>query len=379
MRIAWVVPGGVDRSGQERVIPVLLALMERLAQRHSLHVFALRQYPEPCVYPLRGATVHNLGWTSPGPGPRAWRILRPWLRERSFLAELRAAGPFQVVHGFWGGGPGFWATLAGRCLRLPSVVSLAGGELVGLPEIGYGAQLHWGSRWQVQLSLRWATRLTVASGYMQALLERHGYTADEIPWGVAPDWLKAEAPAPQGPPWRLLHVASLNPVKDQATLLRALQKVVASEPQVHLDIVGEDTLDGAVHTLCTELGLEDHVTFHGYLPHEILKPLYQQAHLLVLPSRHDAAPIVVLEAAACRVPTVGTRVGYVADWAPVRAWAVPVGDSDGMAQGIRTLLYHPSQRQQMGQAARAWVEQHDADWTRQQFERIYQQLAEKGI
>jgi len=61
MRIAWVVPGGVDRSGRERVIPVLLWLIEELAARHDLHVFALRQYPQACNYPLLGAAIHNLG------------------------------------------------------------------------------------------------------------------------------------------------------------------------------------------------------------------------------------------------------------------------------------------------------------------------------
>lgn len=43
MKLALVVPGGVDRSGEFRVIPVLLALVERLARAHDVHVFALRQ------------------------------------------------------------------------------------------------------------------------------------------------------------------------------------------------------------------------------------------------------------------------------------------------------------------------------------------------
>jgi hypothetical protein len=45
MRIALVVPGGVDRSGRERVIPILLWLIERLARRHTVHAFVLRHYP----------------------------------------------------------------------------------------------------------------------------------------------------------------------------------------------------------------------------------------------------------------------------------------------------------------------------------------------
>ena len=45
--LALVLPGGVDRSGEVRVIPAFLALIERLARSHELHVFALRQEARP--------------------------------------------------------------------------------------------------------------------------------------------------------------------------------------------------------------------------------------------------------------------------------------------------------------------------------------------
>ena len=42
MRIAFVVAGGVDRSGRESVTPVILWLIERIAGRHDLFVYVLR-------------------------------------------------------------------------------------------------------------------------------------------------------------------------------------------------------------------------------------------------------------------------------------------------------------------------------------------------
>ena len=47
MKLAIVTPGGVDESGTERVIPAFLWLIERLARRHDVHVFALSQEPRP--------------------------------------------------------------------------------------------------------------------------------------------------------------------------------------------------------------------------------------------------------------------------------------------------------------------------------------------
>jgi glycosyltransferase involved in cell wall biosynthesis len=367
MRIALVVPGGVDRSARERVIPALLWLIERLARRHILHVFALDQYPEPCVYPLLGATVHNLG------RPHAPVLARAWRRWQLLLLALQAAGPFDVLHGFWATSPGALAALAGRRLGVPTLVSIAGGELAVLPQIDYGAQLSWRARLQVALSLRLAARVTGGSRYVLEPLAGR-MPAYWAPLGVETSHFDSSAARPAGPPWRLLHVASLNKVKDQETLLRALRLVVEREPAVHLDIVGEDTLQGAVQARCAVLGLERFVTFHGFVPSDRLLPLYRRAHLHLLSSRHESQAVVVGEAAAAGLPTVGTAVGVLAELAPERALAVPVGDQRALAAGIVALLENPARREQIGRAAQAWARRYDADWTAARFEQLYEDV-----
>jgi glycosyltransferase involved in cell wall biosynthesis len=167
-------------------------------------------------------------------------------------------------------------------------------------------------------------------------------------------------------------VASLNRVKDQPTLLRALDLVRRAQPAVHLDVVGWDTLDGAIQAECARLGLAGHVTFHGMLPVDEVAPFYRRSHLLVLPSRHEAAGVAVLEAALHGVPTVGTDVGHVADWAPQgAARAVPVGDAVALAGAILELLANEQARRRTGEAARALALARDADWTANRFEEIY--------
>lgn len=231
MKIAWIVPGGVDRSGRERVIPVLLWLIEALADRHELHVFALRQYADACTYPLLGAMIHNLGQRS---GSTGFQLMH-WLV--SLASGLRTAGPFDVIHGFWANDSGFLAALLGKMLNIPSIITLAGGELVALPEISYGSQLNFRSRLRVNLTCRLAGQVTAASRYMCMLSQQCGIEALEIPLGVQPPLFVGPPSPPPGPPWRLLHVASLNRVKDQSTLLRAMKHVVAAEPQTQLDII----------------------------------------------------------------------------------------------------------------------------------------------
>lgn len=126
MKIALVVPGGVDASATERVIPAFIWLIERLARRHVVHVFAMHQQPEPAEWPLLGAQVHNIGSV----GNRRRRFF-----ER-FAAEHRA-GAFDVVHALFGDA-GMYAAMAGWRHQVPVLLHLAGGEPVALPDIGYG-------------------------------------------------------------------------------------------------------------------------------------------------------------------------------------------------------------------------------------------------
>ena len=61
MRIALVVPGGVDRSLEYRVIPALLALISRLAINNDVQVFALHQELKAGEWQAAGAHIRNIG------------------------------------------------------------------------------------------------------------------------------------------------------------------------------------------------------------------------------------------------------------------------------------------------------------------------------
>ncbi len=363
MRIGLVVTGGVDRSGRTHVVPALIWLIERLAREHELFVYVLRYHQRPCSYRLRGATIRDLG------SPRG--LAR---QSAALLQAVRREGRLDVLHGYWALPAGLAAALVGRGLRLPTVVTCDSGEYVAIPDVGYGLQQRLRQRLAVAAAQRLARRLTVCSEYQATLARRHRAAPVVVPIGVPIDRFVPSAGA-AGPPWRLLHVANLNPVKDQTTLLTAMPAMLAAEPRLHLDIVGLDTLDGAMQRLADRLGVSHEVTFHGVLPTDAIVPLYQRAHLALLTSRHEAAGVATLEAAACGVPTVGTDVGYVHDWSPDAAVAVPVGDAAGLAAAVIDLLRAPDRRRRLGDAARALAVRHDADWTARMFASIYADLA----
>lgn len=365
MKIALIVPGGVDRSGEVRVIPALLALIRRLGAEHELHVFATHQEPTPGSWPLEGARVHNIGL------PRtAWRALR------CIWAEHRKA-PFQIAHSIFAGACGALAAGAGALLRVPSVVHVAGGELVALPDIGYGGCRTGRGRLLQRAVLRGATSVTAASESICELVARYGVRAHRVPLGVDLERWPTREPVPRSrdEQARLVHVASLNRVKDQTTLLRALRLLADRGRDFHLDVVGEDTLGGQLQAAAVELGVERRARFHGFLPQRELRPIVEAAHVALVSSRHEAGPLVVLEAAAAGVPTVGTAVGHIAEWSPYAALAVPCQDAVALADALEAVLDDEELRLRLANEALRRAVRENADCTARAFDDIYRRLA----
>jgi glycosyltransferase involved in cell wall biosynthesis len=367
MKLALVVPGGVDRGGEYRVIPVLLALVERLAKVHEVHVFALRQEAAPATWTLAGATIHNIG-----EGRSRLRAIA------AIHAEHRRA-PFHLVQAIFSGASGLVAVAAARLLGLPSLVHVAGGELVALRTIGYGGRQNWKGRLHEALVLRCTDAITAASTPIVDAVHGLGLEARRVPLGID---LRAWPPlAPRrrdAGPARLLHVASLNRVKDQPMLLRALAALDRAGVPFRMDVVGVDTLHGETERLACQLGLARQVRFLGFKTQRELRPIMEAADLLVMSSLHEAGPMVLLEAAVAGVPTVGTAVGHLAEWAPTATLAVPPGDWVGLAEAVRQVLADEELRLRLAWAAQCRAVREDANHTAEAFEALYQRLCVPG-
>lgn len=386
MKVALVTPGGFSPDGRHNVIPALVALAAELARRCDLEVFAFGGLGPVSRYSWGGATVHQLGDHTRDDPPRrggagVGRLLRIggqlW---RELRAAGAAAGRFDVIHALWATDPGLLAGLFGRLLRAPVVVSVAGGESVWLPDIGYGGARSRLGRARTDVVLRAAAAVTVGSEFARSLLAPHARArAEVVPLGIDVARLAAPPARPAGPPWRLLHVGSINRVKDHRTLLAAFAGIAARH-DVTLDCVGEDTLGGEIHDHAARLGVGARVRFHGVVASDELAPLYRAAHVHVVSSRYESQSVAVLEAAAAGLPTVGTAVGLLptmAALAPAAARTVAPGDAAALAAGVCGLLDDEPGRLAMGASAQAFARAHDAAATARAFDDIYRRVASR--
>lgn len=359
MRVALIVPG-FSASDEDWCIPAMLTLVRRLTPSLDLEIFALRYPPERRRYEVAGARVHALG----GAGARRWR--KPALVARA-VREVAAAHrqrPFDVVHAMWADEPGVAAVAAAAWLGRRAVVSIMGGELVHLADVGYGVQAGRLGRVAVARALRHAAVVTAGSKSLAALVPPGpARRLRVLPIGVDVDRFSPRGErADLAGSFRILHVGSLTPVKDQATLLAAMRDVAAAASPAHLHVVGGGPLGPDLRRRAAALGLEGHVTFHGAVAHDRLPAFYRAADLCVLSSRFESQSLVALEAAACGTPLVGTAVGLLPD---LQVPVVAAGDVAGLAREIlRMASSGPDLRASFGPALRARVEREfDVDRT----------------
>lgn len=106
-------------------------------------------------------------------------------------------------------------------------------------------------------------------------------------------------------------VARLVPIKNHALLLGSMKNLCQKIPDIHLAIIGSGELEDNLRQQCSLLGITDRVHFCGIV--NDMENVYSDLDLLVLCSKNEGTPVVIIEAIASGCPVVSTNVGGVAD------------------------------------------------------------------
>jgi glycosyltransferase involved in cell wall biosynthesis len=162
----------------------------------------------------------------------------------------------------------------------------------------------------------------------------------------------------------VLHVARLVEVKGTRHLIGAFARLPERFADVELAIVGDGPLKASLQALAGSLGVGARVRFLGARPYPEVLSLMRKAAMLVLPSvraadgRVEGLGMVLLEAAATGVPTIGSRIGGIPEGVidGETGFLAPERDEEALAERMVTLLDDRGLRLSMGTKARALVE-----------------------
>ncbi len=258
--------------------------------------------------------------------------IRAIFRLIAYIAQLwQVANHVQLFHVMANSGwswhlfaaPVIWI---GKLKGVPVIINYRGGEAGAF----FDKSFFW-----VKPSLDRTTEIIVPSGFLQAVFSKRGYTTRIVPNIIDLSRFSPKEGSDhsllQKDVINILATRNLEPIYDNATVLRAFKLVKEKFSATHLIIAGSGFEEGFLKKLAKDLDIEDSVTFTGRIDNKDMPALYQNADIMVNGSLVDNMPISILEALACGTPIVSTNVGGIPQLVEHERTALLVGAKDHVA------------------------------------------------
>jgi N-acetyl-alpha-D-glucosaminyl L-malate synthase BshA len=173
----------------------------------------------------------------------------------------------------------------------------------------------------------------------------------------------------------VVHVSNFRPVKRIDSVLAVFDRIRRKVP-ARLLLVGDGPELSTAYRLARELGV--HSLMHAVGAQEEVLPLLSISDVFLLPSAQESFGLAALEAMACEVPVVATRVGGIPEVIDdgVTGFLHPLEAVDEMAASAVEILTDADLRRRMGQAGCARVREHFcAERVVPMYERCYEEIA----
>ncbi len=273
----------------------------------------------------------------------------------------------------------FTAVLAGKWFGRKTIAKLANsGRASDIDKMRGDRQLMF-TRWMLPTALQ-CDRFVAINKDIVAELSAAGVPADRIVRltnGVEVDQIRAKTDYALHSPPRIVFVGRLHEQKGLDTLLRAFKLLLDRMPQDKpcLQLVGDGPLRSELAALAQRLGIEKQVEFVG-LTDRVMDYL-QRADIFVLPSRAEGISNALLEAMACALPVIVSKIPGnidVVEDGKSGLWIEP-DSAESLATGLATLLEQGDLRSALGATARqVVVDRYSMDAVADQYIALYQEL-----
>ena len=153
-----------------------------------------------------------------------------------------------------------------------------------------------------------------------------------------------------------VHVSNFRPVKRVDVALEVFRRA-RRHLRARFLLIGDGPVRAEVERMAAENGLGDDVLFLG--EQQDIVPWLSVADVFLLPSAQESFGLAALEAMACEVPVVASRVGGLPEIIEdgVTGFVCDPSDVDGMAERAVALVRDPGLRREMGRAAAELVKE----------------------
>lgn len=176
---------------------------------------------------------------------------------------------------------------------------------------------------------------------------------------------------------RIICVGRLIDRKGVWELVEAFKNIAEKLPDTHLDLVGTGVLLDPLQQWVNEQGLQERITLHGAVDHDILPEYLRRSSLFVLPSHAEGMSNALLEGMSCGLPVIVTETGGTKELLDGNGVAVPKQDPEALGQAIYDILSDDSTHEQMCRASLRISEQYSWDGMAEQYMQLYSQAKAK--
>jgi glycosyltransferase involved in cell wall biosynthesis len=157
---------------------------------------------------------------------------------------------------------------------------------------------------------------------------------------------------------QILWIGRYMPGKGAEYLIEAFARLVGEDPELHLLMIGDGPFREKIANRIRELDLTDAVTLSTFVPNTELPAVYRNSSVFVLPSIYEGFPRTILEAMACGVPVVCSRLPQLVDVVNGAGLTIPVRDAGAIASAVSAILADPAMARKMGETGRSRVNEH---------------------
>jgi N-acetyl-alpha-D-glucosaminyl L-malate synthase BshA len=176
----------------------------------------------------------------------------------------------------------------------------------------------------------------------------------------------------------LMHLSNFRPVKRVTDAIKIFAQVAREQP-ARLVLIGDGPERSAAEWLAHDLSIQSRVHFLG--KQDRVNELLALADLLLMPSEMESFGLVALEAMACKVPSIATRVGGVPELIDDGETGLlfPVGEVEAMARAAVGLLRDRARLNAMRETARRTAQRRFCSTlVVPQYVRFYERILQQG-
>lgn len=232
-----------------------------------------------------------------------------------FLSTLKTIKHYKcdIIHAHWVVPTGLIATIAGIILNIPVIIHARGTDIHTYASKGLIFHII------IRLTLKYAQHIIATSHEIKQIMINNFDISpskiDIIPTGIDTKLFipksKNSYTLNQKEKINLIYIGGLYPAKGINDLLKTVNLLFKDNQKLSLTLIGDGPMKTSIEQWIIKHKYKDRIILKGAVSHTKIPKILQKADIFILPSLKEGTPNSLLEAMACKIPSIASNVGDI--------------------------------------------------------------------